>query len=151
MADLNGFDASQVEPNTPFEPLPAGKYLAVIIESETKPNRARDGSYLQLVFQVAEGEYRGRKLWARLNLDNPSALAVRISRGHLSSICRAVGVLRPRDSAELHNLPLLIKVGCKKREDNGEMTNEITDYEPREAGTGQPQQATDDVSPWRRD
>ena len=33
MADLSGFDANQVEPNGDFEPIPAGKYLAVITES----------------------------------------------------------------------------------------------------------------------
>ena len=33
MADLNGFDANQVEPTGDFEPIPAGKYLAVITDS----------------------------------------------------------------------------------------------------------------------
>ena len=39
MADLRGFDANQVEPATAFDPIPAGKYLAVITESEMKPTR----------------------------------------------------------------------------------------------------------------
>jgi hypothetical protein len=30
MANLNGFNASEVEPTSNFEPLPAGKYLAAI-------------------------------------------------------------------------------------------------------------------------
>ena len=29
MADLGRFDANQVEPSSDFEPIPAGKYLAV--------------------------------------------------------------------------------------------------------------------------
>ena len=46
MADLNGFDANQVEPTGDFEPIPAGKYLAVITDSEMKPNKAGTGSLL---------------------------------------------------------------------------------------------------------
>lgn len=128
MANLQGFDAAQVEPLTSFEPLPAGKYGAVITASELKPTRAGTGSYLQLTFEIFEGPYRGRTLWARLNLDNPNPTAVRIAQGELSSICRAVGVLAPRDSIELHNLPLTIIVRCKRRSDTGENMNEISGY-----------------------
>ena len=90
MADLRGFDANQVEPSADFEPIPAGKYEAVITESEMKPTKAGTGHYLQLTFQVVEGEFKNRLLWARLNLDNPNATAVQIARAELSAICRAV-------------------------------------------------------------
>jgi hypothetical protein len=65
MADLRGFDANQVEPIADFEPLPADQYTAAIVESEMKPNKAGTGRYLQLVFEVLEGFYKGRRLWAR--------------------------------------------------------------------------------------
>ena len=55
-------------------------------------------------------EFKGRNLWARLNLDNPNEIAVKIARAELSALCRAVGVLEPKDSVELHNLPLVISV-----------------------------------------
>ena len=48
MADLNGFNASNVEPAAGFDPIPAGKYPAVITDSEMKPNNAGTGAYLQL-------------------------------------------------------------------------------------------------------
>jgi hypothetical protein len=67
-------------------------------------------------------------LWARLNLDNPNATAVTIARAELSAICRAVGVLAPKDSVELHNLPLVIHVKCKKWDDTGELTKEVKGY-----------------------
>ena len=99
MADLFGFDAKQVEPTRDFEPIPAGKYLAVItgVEMRCRP-RPVHGHYLQLTFQVIEGEYQNRLLWTRLNLDNPNATAVQIARAELSAICRAVGVLAAKDS-----------------------------------------------------
>ena len=150
MADLNGFDARNVEPAADFEAIPAGKYLAVITESEMKETKAGTGRYLQLTFTIIEGEYKNRILWARLNLNNPNATAVKIARAELSAICHAVGVMSPRDSVELHNLPLLITVKCKKREDTGEIVNEVKGYARKEAATGQPQQATDNTPPWKR-
>ncbi len=150
MADLNGFNANQVEPSSEFDPIPAGKYLAMITESEMKPTKSGSGSYLQLTFQILDGEYKGRFLWSRLNLENANSTAVQIARAELSAICRALGVMTPSDSIELHNLPLVITVKCKKREDTGDVSNEIKGYSKRESATGQPQQAAATTPPWRR-
>jgi hypothetical protein len=154
MANLGTFNANEVEPTSSFEPLPAGKYLAAIVESEVKPTKNGAGSYLQLTFTILDGEHKGRILWARLNLNNPNATAVKIARSELSAICRSVGVMTPRDSVELHNIPLVITVKCKKRTDVDEIANEIRGYEPRNAApaVGQPQQAsvTSNTPPWKR-
>ncbi len=154
MADLSGFDANQVEPTGDFEPVPAGKYLAVVTESEMKPTKAGTGSYLQLTFQVIEGEYQNRLLWTRLNLNNPNATAVQIARAELSAICRAVGVLAPNDSVDLHNLPLVVHVRCKKRTDTGEITNEIKGFSKQDtppAGAAPvAAAATNSTPPWKR-
>jgi hypothetical protein len=150
MADLRGFDANQVEPSTDFDPIPAGKYLAIITESEMKPNKAGTGHFLQLTFQIMEGPSKNRLLWARLNLDNPNATAVQIARAELSAICRAVGVLAPNDSVDLHNLPLVIHVKCRKREDTGEITNEIKGYAKKEPAAASAQPQANSSPPWRR-
>ena len=150
MVMLKGFDANAVEPASEFDPVPAGKYVAVITESEVKANKAGNGSYLQLTFQIVEGEFKNRFLWARLNLDNPNATAVKIARAELSAICRAVGVMAPNDSVELHDLPLVISVKCKKRKDSDEITNEIKGYVKKEAAPGKPAQVATDTPPWRR-
>ncbi len=132
MADLGGFDASQVEPNSGFDPIPAGKFLAAITESEFKPNKAGTGRLLKLTFLVLEGEYANRLLWVNLNLEHPNATAMKIARGDLSAICRAVGVPQPKDSVELHNLPLVIHVRVKKRTDTQGLVNEVKVYSQRE-------------------
>ncbi len=157
MANLNGFDATQVEPNASFDPVPAGKYLAAITESEMKPTKNGKGQYLQLTFTLLEGDFKGRVLWARLNLHNENATAVKIARAELSAVCHAVGVMQPRDSVELHNIPLLITVKLKKREDlpGGELTNEIKGFEPKSAAPSagaKPQQApvASATPPWKR-
>src|SRR5690606_11345884 len=119
---------------------------------EVKPNKLGTGSYLQLTFQIIDGEYKNRFIWARLNLDNPNATAVKIARAVLTAICRAHGLMAPGDSVELHDLPMVISVKCKKRADTGEITNETKGYAKKEAAAGKPVQATVDTTPpWRRE
>ena len=153
MSTLN-FDANTVEPSTGFDPIPAGKYPVVIVESEMKPTKSGTGRYLELTFEVIDGEYRGRKVWARLNLENPNATAVEIARAELSAICRAVNVMQPRDSVELHNLPLVITVRCRKNPDTDETTNEVKGYAVRDtagaAASGVKPGIGMNVPPWQR-
>lgn len=152
MANLNGFDANDVEPAVGFDPIPSGRYAAIITGSEMKPTKNGNGQYLELTFQVLAGDFKGRLLWARLNLDNPNALTVKIARAELSAICRAVGVMAPKDSVELHNLPLVIKVSSKQRDDNGELTNVIKGYEKKDgvATTATPNSGHGSTPPWKR-
>ena len=141
MATLN-FNANEVEPSKAFDPIPAGKYIAVITDSEMKETRAGTGRYLQLEFEITDGEYAGRKLWSRLNIENQNAEAVRMARADLSAICRAVNVLTPSDSIDLHNLPLVIKVHCRKDKNTGEITNDIRGYESKANYKPEPKQAS---------
>ena len=140
MAIIN-FNANEVEPSKAFDPIPAGKYIAVITDSEMKETRAGTGRYLQLEFEITDGEYAGRKLWSRLNIENQNAEAVRLARADLSAICRAVNVLTPSDSIDLHNLPLVIKVHCRKDKNTGEITNDIRGYESKANYKPEPKQA----------
>lgn len=151
MADLNNFNANDHEPND-FSPVPAGRYLAAITASEMKPTKAGNGSYLELEFEILEGEYKGRKLWDRLNLDNPNETAVKIAQGTLSAICRAVGVMQPRDSAELHGLPLTVIVAVEKRQDNGEDSNRIKGYKSKNepAETPAAPATKNGAPPWKK-
>ena len=152
MANLQGFDANQVEPSQDFTPLPAGEYVAVITDSEMKPTKTGNGHYLQLTFQIVEGEHANRLIWVRLNLDNPNATAVDIARRELSAICRSVGVLVPTDSVDLHNLPMVIKVGLKRRKDTDELQSEVKGYAKVNA-TAEPKPASQVAgtdAPWKR-
>ena len=123
------FDATGVEPAGSFDPLPAGDYEVVIVESTWKPTKAGTGSYLELKAQVTKGEHEKRNLWARLNLKKPNATAVEIAKRELSAICHAVGVLRPKAKEELHGIPLVAKVVVKDNQ-NGEPTNEVKGWKP---------------------
>lgn len=141
MANLSGFNAAEVEPNTGFDPIPAGEYNACIVGSDMKQTKNGSGEYLNLEISILDGTYQNRRLFDKLNLKNSNETAVQIARATLSSICRAVNVLEPNDSSELHMKPFRISVGVRKREDTGEMENRIKSYKPRSASPV-PQMAT---------
>ena len=162
MADLRGFNAHDVEPQEAFDPLPAGEYLCIVTTSEMKPTKSGNGAFLELEFAVIDGPYKGRKLWDRLNLANPNETTVKIAQATLSALCRAVGVMTPQDSCELHDIPVVVKVRVEKRADTDEPTNVIKGYRKREttppaAALGAPRSpatpspfARPSTPPWKR-
>lgn len=114
MARLN-FDARTVAPDAGAqEAIPAGWYIAQIDQSEVKPTSSGDGSFLECRYVILDGQHKGRKVFSRFNLRNPSEEAVRIAYGQLSALCHAVGVVLCEDSQQLHNLPVKVKVSVRK-------------------------------------
>jgi hypothetical protein len=115
MAFLGGtFDASQVEPQGDYQPIPPGEYKVQITSSEVVENSAKTGRILKLELEITEGDQAGRKLFDRLNIDNPNAQAVEIAQRQLSAICHALyGVRKTHsvsDSEELHMIPMVAVV-----------------------------------------
>jgi hypothetical protein len=127
--NLGDFNANDVEPQS-FDVLPAGDYEVAIVGSVVQGTKAGTGKYLNLELQVLSGKYKGRKLFDLLNLWNPNPQAQEIAKGTLSAICRAVGVLTPGDSQELHNRPLVATVKVKRDEQYGDK-NVIRGYRRR--------------------
>lgn len=111
MAQFNEtFDATNIEPREALDVLPAGKYPVAVTESEWQKTKKQDGTMLVLTMTVIDGPYKGRKVWDRLNLDNPNAQAMEIAQKTLSAICHATGVMKVSDSTQLHDIPLLATV-----------------------------------------
>jgi hypothetical protein len=130
VANLDGFNAAEVEPDAGFSVLPAGEYEVVIVDSKMQPTKAGDGKLLKLTLQVVSGPEQNKKLFDQLNTQNPNEIAQKIGRAALSAICRAVNVLTPKDSAELHMKPLRAKVVIKDDPAYGKK-NEVKAYMPR--------------------
>jgi hypothetical protein len=63
-----------------------------------------------------------------LNLVNDDTTTVEIAQRTLSAICRCVGVLHPKDSAELHNKPLVISVGIRPASGEYEASNIVRSF-----------------------
>jgi hypothetical protein len=128
--NLNGFNAEAVEPKG-FDVLPAGEYEIVIVNSEKRVS-GNGNQYLALELQVLNGPHQNRKLFDRLNVWHPDPQTSSIALGTLSAICRAVGILTPKDSSELHDKPLRCKVTIKNDPEYGQQ-NQIRGYKARNA------------------
>jgi hypothetical protein len=154
---FGSFDAREVEPAVGLsdKPVPAGKYRAQIVKGEWKENKKKNGRYLELVFEIVKGDHSGRRVWGRLNLENPSSQAVEIANGELSAICHAVGVMKPRNEQQLFNIPMVIGVEVEERKDSPwAYSNRIKTYESIEkSSASKPKQretvpADDDDDPF---
>lgn len=146
MANLGMFNANEVQgERTDFTALPPGNYVLAIVNSEMKATKAGTGEYLQLEMEVQEGPFTGRKVWERLNLNNPNAQAVDIARKTLKEICLACNRPIIQASEELHGIPMLADVKVEKGKDGNSDSNGIKKYSPRHgapAATPAPAQAT---------
>lgn len=135
MALIGHFDATNVAPSEDFSPIPVGEYVVQITDSDVKPTKSGNGHRLELTFEVIDGEFKGRKIWANLNLDNPNPKTVEIAQRELSAICHAVGKLQVSDSQELHYKPLVIRVDIEER-DGYSPRNVVKAYKAVPGGVG---------------
>lgn len=125
MALLNHAMADDFSPRPSYDALPNGDYPVIISDSEMKETKAGNGHYLELTLEVIEGDHQGRRVWDRLNLDNPNAKAVEIAQRTLDSILFALGMNSVEDSAELHDKPLIARVRIRKDDPT---QNEVKGY-----------------------
>jgi hypothetical protein len=123
------FNAANVAPQTPRESIPAGKYPMILIGSELTPNNNKPGQHIKLTWQFQGGQFDGRKLTDRLNVDNPNPQAVEIAYSTLSAICRAAGRMEIASTADLHGVPVLVTVKVKPASGEHAASNEIGGYE----------------------
>lgn len=146
MPNLHGYDPD--ESYTGFGNIPAGWYNAAITESKEVENKSGKGCHLALTFTILDGPQKNKKIWDRLNLQNPSEQTVRISRSQLKRICVACGDIRPTDSVELHNIPMAIYID---RDPKNEDFDRITKYQARGApeATVPPDDAPTNA-PWKK-
>jgi len=125
MADLGGYDASQVK-DSEFEALPAGEYRAVMTESERKKTKDGASELLQVKLQIVDGPFKNRTVIDRFNLWNKNPETTTIAQQQFKKVCEALSIPKPPDSSALHMKPLMIKLAVK--EYNGNNQNEVKGY-----------------------
>jgi hypothetical protein len=118
-----------------YELLPAGWYTAQVTESEIVPLKSGNGKALKLTIEVLQDGYRGRKVWARLNVRHTNQQAESIAQQQLRELCESIGLARFNDTVELHNKPMQIKVKVRKDETGQyEDQNEVSGFKPAAGG-----------------
>jgi hypothetical protein len=133
MVQIAGYYDETAKPTSGFDPIPAGVYVAEIVESDIEPiSKTNDyGNTLKLTWKIAEGEYAGRLIWQRLNMwgqgYNKAEEVKRGANEDFALIRHITGVLNVNDTSELHFIPMQIKVKVKV-DPNGqrEPQNEIS-------------------------
>ena len=143
------FNTDEVEVvDDDFSPLPPGNYPVIVESSEFKETRAGNGKFLLLQLMVMDGKGKNRKLFDRLNLENPNPQAVEIAKKQLASLCRAMGKQKIADSSELHNNPVVARVEIQKGSDGYEDSNEVKGYQKYHASTSATQEVENDNIPF---
>lgn len=128
---LFDFDATAIEPSqTSFEPVPAGVYVAKAIETDLRELKSGNGTGLSVQFEIIDGQFINRRIFSNLNVKHNNQTAERIGQEQLSAFCKAVGINKLKNTDDLVNKPLKIKVKIRKDESgNYGDRNEITGYE----------------------
>ena len=141
MGNLNGYNASNGQTMESRDALPAGEYVAAIVKSEKKDAKAPGNAYINLEFEVQDGEAQGRRFWTMLNLWNSNSQAVDIAQRELNSICHAIGKLQVDDSEDLHGIPMRVKLKVENNEQYGPQ-NRVAGYKPLNGDPAQAMQAS---------
>ena len=115
-------------PESSFEPVPAGTYDVIINEASSKQNAKGTGSQLVVKYEILGPACVGRVIFDNLNIRHTNKIAEQISLQNLSALLRAVNVPRLRDTDQLLNKRLKIRIVIKEGSD-GERRNNIKGYE----------------------
>ncbi len=120
MAKLNfSFDNTEELVSNDFDrqPLPDGKYFAEIVDSDLRDTKSGNGSYVMVEFQVVDGEYSGRKIWANYNIVHQNEQAQEIGQQQFAKLClAALGKPACSDTDELIGRQVGLGVGLDKKD-----------------------------------
>jgi hypothetical protein len=114
MAEIR-FNPDAVEDDgVDFAPLPQGRYLVEITESDTRTTKNGSGEYVHLKMRVVEGPYENRFLFDNLNYINQNQTAQQIGQKILRRLCRLCSVEGELENTEqLHFHRFHVSVSIK--------------------------------------
>lgn len=137
--EFGDLDLREIEPGVAggsSKAIPAGKYKAMIVKSEWSKygpgsKDTSDGKKLSLTLEVLDGEHKGHRVYANLNLFHSNQTAVEIARSELKAICVAIGMTgNPKEAAQLHDIPMVVGLGINKYVKDGDekINNKVLAY-----------------------
>jgi hypothetical protein len=81
-----------------------------------KETKAGTGRYAELVIEITDGDFARRKIWDRLNIDNPDGETEKRARGQLRSVSDACGIARLKSTEQLHDIPFKLSLDIDRRD-----------------------------------
>lgn len=123
------YDSSAGEMGT-YEPLPKGKYSAIISAATEQPTKKGDGKAVKFVLDIQDAAYKGKKLFVYSNLENPNPQTVLIGKQERNSMLKAMGKENSRISGpnDFCNTLMTIEVDVVADDYRGGFTNKIVKY-----------------------
>lgn len=118
MAQLDqSYDAESL-PKSTFDPVPAGRYEAVI-HSASVENTKSGGQMLKYRLDLM-APAQGRVVFGTVTLKNANPKAVEIGKQQLGDLIRAAGIPRLTDTDQLVGCRVLARIGIEKSEEYGD-------------------------------
>ena len=111
------FDATSYTPQQrDYGVIAPGKYPAVINATDIKATKSGTGQYLEIEFQIIDGDYAGRRIWERLNINNENKKAEDIARERLAALCQALDIATLTDSDQLIDGQVVLGLEIDRKE-----------------------------------
>lgn len=112
--DVTEYEAQPVRSG--WDPLPPGDYTACVTSTDLKATKAGNGEYIELTIEIMDGEFSGRKIWERLNVNNPSEQTVQIARSQLNQLATALGQVPLKDTDQLLEIPFTLTLDIDRKD-----------------------------------
>lgn len=110
------FNSEEVN-DVKFEPIAPGDYKAIIRETAIKINKAGNGRYINITYEIYDGNYKGRLVYGIYNIENPSDQSVAIGMSQLKEVSDAIN--KPKfDENSLYKLngsKLMLQIGIDSK------------------------------------
>jgi len=151
MARLSETFVTEEAPDIEFEPLPVGTYVAQVEKAELRTTSAGTGEYISIRWKILEADnerYVGRTVFQNINIVNPSEMAVKIGKGQLKQIAKAMGLSAITDTDELLGTPVRIVLKIRPPQNGYDATNEVKKVLPVSGEESVPSSADDDEIPF---
>jgi len=115
--------------STGFDPMPEGDYVIEVVKASLVPTKNKSGRILTLELVVVSDDFNGRKVFERLNVENPNPVAERIGLERLNQLIDCAGLEDPQGEDEL--VGAVSGVHFKIRDDEGyKPDNEVSYFKP---------------------
>jgi uncharacterized protein DUF669 len=112
------FDPSTHAGTDDLRPISPGWYPAQMVENSVEHAKNGNGLYLLAVFEILSNEYKGRRVYQNVTLQNLNQQAVEIGQRLLKDIYDSVGITGPtRDIRVMLFKPVMARIGIKVDKD----------------------------------
>lgn len=115
--------------NDLYEPLPAGKYHAVLTSAEVRETKAGTGRYLNVQAKIVGEKYEGRVIFDMINFENQKRETELIGKAKFGKLILAVGLPGGDiNTDELLGVTIGVKVSVEFDKYLEKKVNKIKDY-----------------------